>query len=215
MPINLRQIDQSNRDDHSYIRESDTCFFLHEYTKGLTWKQSAVTNLIQNLKRDPSYRGKPAWNHKQRTIDEVGRDLAGALLADWLKSATLVPIPPSKTKTHPSYDDRLIQILFAIQRYSGIKCDIRELILQTVDKDPTHTKDERRDIDALMADYRIDESLTSREPKQIGLFDDMLTTGAHFRAAKAVLEDRFPGVPIAGIFVARRMIPEVEINWDS
>ena len=41
----------------------------------------------------------------------------------------------------------------------------------------------------------------------IGLFDDVLTTGAHFRAASAVLKQSFPGVRIVGLFIARR-VPE-------
>lgn len=213
--MRLRQIDETNRSDHSHIRESDTCFFLHEYTKGLSWKDSAITNLVQNLKRDPSYRDKPAWRHKLRTIDEVGRDLAGALTREWLELATLVPIPPSKTPTHSSYDDRITQVLLAIRRHSGVQCDIRELLMQTVDKEASHTRDERRDIERLIADYQIQESLVNPPPKQIGVFDDMLTTGAHYRAAIAVLGGRFPGIPIVGIFVTRRIIPEVEINWGN
>jgi len=41
----------------------------------------------------------------------------------------------------------------------------------------------------------------------IGLFDDVLTTGAHYRAASAVLQQAFPGVRIIGVFIARR-VPE-------
>ena len=46
-------------------------------------------------------------------------------------------------------------------------------------------------------------SITSPPPRALGLFDDVLTTGAHFKAAQRVLQHRFPGIPIAGIFPAR------------
>jgi predicted amidophosphoribosyltransferase len=53
----------------------------------------------------------------------------------------------------------------------------------------------------------VDASLKAPPPSVIGLFDDMLTTGAHFRASEAVLQKAFPGVRIIGLFIARR-VPE-------
>jgi len=187
---------------------------LHEYTKGLSYKQSKVSDLIYNLKRHPSYKTRPeVWKYKLRAIDLVGRALAQNLNPKWLRIATLVPIPPSKTKEHPEFDDRMMQILLSIQKHSGISCDIRELIIQTVDKDPAHSKDEHRDIDKLKEDYKIDHSLID-PPATIGLFDDMLTTGAHFCACRDILVEKFHEVSIVGIFIARRMIPEQEIDLE-
>lgn len=34
------------------------------------------------------------------------------------------------------------------------------------------------------------------------------TTGAHFRAAAALITQALPGVPIVGLFVARRVFPD-------
>ncbi len=45
----------------------------------------------------------------------------------------------------------------------------------------------------------IDQALRDPDPQVIGLFDDVLTTGAHFRAASAVLKQSFPGVRIVGL----------------
>jgi hypothetical protein len=53
--------------------------------------------------------------------------------------------------------------------------------------------------------YQIDESLAAPAPKGIGLFEDLLTSGAHFKAAQEVLERRFPGVLVIGVFLARRV----------
>jgi predicted amidophosphoribosyltransferase len=49
--------------------------------------------------------------------------------------------------------------------------------------------------------------LTVPPPTDIGLFDDVLTTGAHFRAAHSVLKRAFPNARIIGLFIARR-VPE-------
>ena len=104
----------------------------------------------------------------------------------------------------------MTQVLNLLRPLTGAKCDVRELIIQTEDMEAAHTSDERPSPIEIRANYAIDEALTAPEPKVIGLFDDILTTGAHFRAAKVILENRFPSVPIVGIFVARRIIPEIE-----
>jgi predicted amidophosphoribosyltransferase len=53
--------------------------------------------------------------------------------------------------------------------------------------------------------YEIDENLADPEPENIAVFDDILTTGTHFRAAKRVLSERFPNARIFGFFIARRV----------
>jgi predicted amidophosphoribosyltransferase len=42
-------------------------------------------------------------------------------------------------------------------------------------------------------------------PRKIILFDDVLTTGASFKAAQTLLRENFPNAPIAGIFIARNI----------
>ena len=46
----------------------------------------------------------------------------------------------------------------------------------------------------------------------IGLFDDVITTGAHFKAAKSLLTERFGDVAIYGIFVARRVPRSLDVE---
>jgi predicted amidophosphoribosyltransferase len=46
----------------------------------------------------------------------------------------------------------------------------------------------------------------------IALFDDVLTTGCHFRAAKSILEKSFHEVEIIGLFIARRAPETMEIE---
>ena len=55
--------------------------------------------------------------------------------------------------------------------------------------------------------YRIDESLSEPEPAVVAVVDDLLTSGAYFRAAKIVLTRGFPDIEVVGLFLARR-VPE-------
>jgi len=52
-------------------------------------------------------------------------------------------------------------------------------------------------------------------PGVIYLFDDMLTTGAHYVAAARKLAEVIPGVPIVGNFVARRQVLNPFADFDS
>ena len=59
--------------------------------------------------------------------------------------------------------------------------------------------------------HYIDEKLINPKPKRIILFDDILTTGKYFAAAKQVLGKEYPGIEISGIFVARNVRPEDDV----
>ena len=63
-----------------------------------------------------------------------------------------------------------------------------------------------------MAVYHVDLSLVAPAPQTILLCDDVLTTGCHYRAAYTVLQAAFPGVPIIGLFIARRVPEAVDIE---
>ena len=158
-----------------------------------------------NFKKSVDRRGRPEWQHKERAIREVGQAFATAIKAEWLASVTLVPIPPSKEKNDPLYDDRMQRMLLAIPAAQPI--DIRELLVQQRTMEAAHDADIRPGPDQIAAGYQIDENLCEPAPKTIALFDDVITTGAHFVAARRVLQARFPQARIFGFFIARR-VPE-------
>jgi hypothetical protein len=47
----------------------------------------------------------------------------------------------------------------------------------------------------------------------MAILDDVLTAGTHFRAMSIVLSQRFPGVPIVGLFIARRVFPPAALDF--
>ena len=133
--------------------------------------------------------------------------LGEAINHEWLKRATLVPIPPSKGKDHPEYDDRMTVICEDIPVEFNL--DVRELVTQTTSMATAHGAEpgHRPDVDDLLAVYQIDEDLAEPTPEAIAIVDDVLTAGTHYRAMKRILSDRFPNVPINGVFIARRVFP--------
>jgi len=121
-----------------------------------------------------------------------------------LRAATLVPIPPSKARGDALYDDRILRILRRLDQ--GNSLDIRELIIQSETLETFHGENRLPPL-MLATKYRLDEALCEPNPNCVWLFDDVLTTGSHFKAVKQVILQRFPSIAVVGIFLTRR-VPE-------
>jgi predicted amidophosphoribosyltransferase len=115
---------------------------------------------------------------------------------------TLIPIPPSKLPTDPEYDTRVADIA----RMVSPNADVREIIVAVAARQPLHESEQRLTPDQLIAMLQIQEALCNPVPHNIILIDDVITTGCSFVACSTLLQARFPGVPISGIFAARRAV---------
>lgn len=203
-PIRFTEIDESNIDIHPRLTAEDRCLFLFEYTSGKRYDFSATNNLISTLKRKPGQKGQ---YYKEQAIGRCATCLREALNPDWLATATLVPAPPSKAVGDPAYDNRIERICRQIRP----NLDVRNLVRQTCSTAAAHEAGScRPSVEELLALYEIDETQAVPAPQRIGIVDDVLTAGTHFRALELKLHERFPGVPITGLFIARRVFPEIE-----
>lgn len=210
MTLRFTRIDDLTRRDHWHLTPEDRCFFFGEYTARAGYAFSETNNLILNFKKSPEKRGLPEWRYKGEAIRKVAGMYRDALPEEWLRTVTLVPIPPSKAKDDPLYDDRMLRMLEMLGR--GLDVDIRELILQHESMAAVHESENRPSPDELIRNYYIDETVAEPLPKAVALFDDLLTAGAHFKAAQSVIETRYPGVPTAGIFIARRVPRTIDVE---
>jgi hypothetical protein len=215
----LSQVDRLilESQDHYYLDDQDKCFFVGEYTARGGFKFSNTNQLIYNLKKSPNLRGTNQWFYKEQAIVTAGRTLRSVLGTGgnelWLRNTTLVPIPPSKVEGDPLYDDRIFRVL--CECGIGLKLDIRQLVHQRQAMLAAHESERRPRPREIADNYYIDEALAHPEPSAIGVFDDLLTTGCHFKAMKAVLNDRFPGVAVTGIFLARRVAETDDPNAET
>ncbi|GAA6153899.1 hypothetical protein [Pseudoteredinibacter isoporae] len=204
---NLTQLDASNYNDHHYLAPSDRCFYYGEYTARKGFDHSKTNQLILNLKISVEHKNTPRYHHKNRAMEQMASCLAkqgdpGAI--------TFVPVPPSKCKSDPCYDNRLVRIL---ELFGTIRkgVDYRELVNQSTSTRASHeSEDHRLTPDELEDLYVIDQSLLSNLRPTIVIFDDMLTTGSHFVAMRNVIQKAVPNAMIAGLFIARR-VPDSEI----
>ena len=200
--VTFTEIDELTRPDHFWLGVDDDCCFLGEYTAGEGYTHSETNSLISNFKKQPDRQGRPEWRYKEEATKQAAKAFRRAL-GPTPPAKTFVPIPPSKARNDRLYDDRLTKMLHAIWR--GQTADIREILYQSVSTGAAHQSSERPTPEEIQGNYEIDEELTTPAPTSIAIVDDLLTTGAHFRAASALLAGRFPAVPIVGLFIARRV----------
>ena len=197
----LIRIDKLNLHDHSEISSEDYCYFILEYTPGKGYDHSTANNLISNLKKKPSSMNVQEKYYKKKAIRVASSMLRDAINTKWLQNATLVPVPSSKIVGHDDYDDRMEQVCLGI----GSGLDVRSLVKQNRSMHSSHSSGSRGRItrQELLGVYYIDEDITDPAPTSIGIFDDVLTKGTHYRAMHKVLSERFPDARICGIFIAR------------
>ncbi|WP_313553125.1 hypothetical protein [Brevundimonas sp.] len=208
MTLRLLQIDETNVGDHWHLGAQDRCFYIWEYTSGRDFSFSQTNDLINNLKKKPTASA-AQLRHKDRAIGVCGEALRVTLNAEWLRTATIVPAPPSKSPAHPDYDERMRRVAQAIPHQ-----DVRALVRQAGDFVASHERANqglnRISLEELLEAYSIDEALVAPPPMRIAILDDVLTNGTHYLAMKTKLIERFPHAEIIGLFIARRVFPTPE-----
>jgi predicted amidophosphoribosyltransferase len=204
------KVDALTLPDHFYLDDQDICFYAGEYTAGAGHAYSETNQLILNFKKTVDKRGTAQWQYKERAIQQAADILRAAIKAD--AQITFVPIPPSKSKIDPLYDDRMLRLLQAT--CAGRHTDIRELVVQVQSAEAAHLADRRPTPDELIANYHLDERLAQPAPARIFIVDDVLTTGCHYKAVQQILTQRFPQARVAGLFLARRVPKSVDLDFD-
>ncbi|EMN8656223.1 hypothetical protein Q8W80_28070 [Pseudomonas aeruginosa] len=219
MPQRLSIVGELEMADHYYLTPQDKCYFWGEYTPyehtgGQGWNFSPTNQLISNLKKKMDKKGAPGWGYKQKAIEVVGRSFSefwkwGKLIE--LKTV-LVPIPPSKLRSDPLYDPRMLQVLNVINGAVGGGLDIRDCLIFKEDLGASHELMDRPSPDELYNNLEFDDGAGRCDdvPGVVFLFDDMLTTGAHYVACARKLKEVFPRVDVVGNFVSRRRFPSFD-----
>lgn len=204
--IKLQKIDESLIAEHSCLTPTDRCFFLGEYASRQGYQHSPMNQLIFNFKKPLHKTGQADWPYKENAVLEIAQLITSTASWHKLKAYTWIPIPPSVIKTEKEYDDRLLKVLAAMHQSHG-PLDIREILLQKNTREASHATGDRQTIKEHLENWFIDTRLLEPAPKHIAIFDDVITTGASFKAAQLLLQRAFPQATIIGLFVARAVFP--------
>ena len=189
----LLAVDEHVRTEHSFLTAADCCHCLAEYFPQRGYRANQPNQLIVNLKCLPSIasRDPRRMHYKLRAIDDIARALRGALSRSSVECATWIPIPPSRPARNADYDDRLQCILAAA--FVDYALDLRTAHHQSEATAADHVSARRSSAAALYRVLGLDRELLAREPlrERIVLFDDVLTSGKHYKCYLTLILDRF------------------------
>ncbi len=219
-PDRFTEIDDLTREDHCYLRANDKCVFLGEYTAKMGFAHSKTNQLIFNFKKPMDRKGQPEWKYKRRSIQMAAQSLFKAFGNADLREYTFVPVPPSKARNDPMFDDRMMTMLNMVSekvfQSKGYRLDIRELVVQMKSTTAAHDTNMRLKPEELAQLYAVQQNLLEGIQSNIVICDDVLTTGCHFRAMEMEIKSAVSGATIIGLFLARCTPEAIDISdFDS
>ena len=211
----LTLVGSREREQHHHLKPEHRCYYWGEYTawdftRGQNANFSETNRLIADLKVPVDQVGSIEWERKLQAIHEVSSAFAKFWrwheLAD---KAVLVPMPPSKSSSDPLYDARMERVVEGIGAKSNAPLSCVALLVSDGSLGASHQTNARPKVKDLVKSLSIDEAkVPARPPRMVFLFDDVLTTGAHFIACSTHVRRTFPQARIIGNFVARTRRPE-------
>jgi hypothetical protein len=178
-----------------FLDREDLCYYARDYISQGGYQASLGNSLISNFKKEDSKRNKPEWKYKLEAIDRFARELRPILL----DNVTVAAIPSSKVKSDPEYDSRMEDMLRILHKLHPT-LRIEEPFLARRSLQPAHKGGTRN---PQMIYDNLEWVGLSREIKQIVLIDDVITTGAHFKACQRILTERVPQIATFGVFWAK------------
>lgn len=186
----------------AFLDSGDECYYAREYISHGGYKASVANNLIINFKKSPRLRGTSQWQHKEQAIRQFARELAGGLG----KNLAIAPVPSSKNRTDPEYDSRLDDT------FSQLKSLRPDLFIERplevrANMAAAHLGGSRKISE--IAENLVWHGL-SRQSAILVFIDDVLTTGAHYKACVAKAREHAPDLRIAGFFWARTVWPATD-----
>ena len=186
----------------TYITQDDRCYYFLNYLPGEGYSASKGNDLILNFKKDIRYKDTNSWGYKILAIKQFANMLHGALGG---RICTIIPMPTSKPRGSQNFDDRLDQTAAMLGQIST-NYDI-QLCLDVKEECPAAHRGGERSPDALLQNIILTPPL-SPPKNNIILIDDVLTSGGHFKAAKAAILAKYPEADVIGFFLGKTIYIE-------
>lgn len=178
-----------------YLEDDDICYYARDYISKGGFQASKSNDLINNFKKPADRKGKPEWRYKKTAMQQFAKELS-----DILPDGILVTCMPSSiSKTDSNYDSRLEDTLQQLRKTRpNIIVEFPISVKQTTlaahsgaNRDPNQI-------------YRnLEWKGIQISSDKIVLIDDVLTTGAHFKACQRLIWEHCPGIDIIGVFWAK------------
>jgi len=180
------------------LSEGDECYYARRYVSGGKFGASEANQLIRDFKKPPDRRSKVEWRYKVHAIEQFAAELG-----QFIERGSLCAIPGSKRRDDRAYDSRLDDVLDILSSRN------RQIIVErpfevTVSHRATHDGGERS---AESFYEMLNWTGFKTNPEDIVFIDDVITTGAHFKACQRLIQEHCPGLKVYGVFWAKIIWP--------
>lgn len=179
-----------------FLVENDKCYYYYVYTPG-GYTISNDNSVVQNFKKDIARKGNKEWRYRDEAVDKFALMLHQTLRG---RNCTIIPCATSRPRGSLDFNDRLDVTVKKLGLLSP-NYDIQFCLDTIKELTPSHAGGPRNPTDIM---DNTGWTQPAQPPNQnIILVDDVLTTGAHFRAYKDIALQHYPSNNVMGIFLAR------------
>lgn len=179
-----------------FLKDGDWCYYYGNYTPG-GFSASEYNSMVQNFKKDISRKERDDWYYRNNAVDKFALMLHYALKD---RQCTIIPCATSKPRNSPNFNDRLDAVASKLGSLS-LNYDIQFCLDTIEERTPSHTGGTRNPAEIIK---NTRWATPTKTPNHIIiLIDDVLTTGAHFRAYKDIILKNLPNSNVIGLFLAR------------
>ncbi len=184
---------------YTYIEKDDVCIYARDYVGGHKGYQAGDTNsLILNFKKPSSKKNTDEWKWRENAVERFSTEISLLFKPD--STATITAIPSSKAKNDPKYDNRFEDLFEQLSKLRPkLRIERPVEIKQTIDA--SHRTGEREP--EIIKENYMWKGFKKETPKGLCLVDDILTSGAHFRAMSDFLRENKYNGKIVGVFLAK------------
>lgn len=187
-----------------YFLENDdlnNCYIAREYISRGGYNISDTNNLVQNFKMGCNVEDKRLY-YRTNAIKQFANELLELFRSDNFKKQTIIVIPSSKIKSDPKYDDRMDKVCEILKENEDIQIQIIEPIRRKQSRQARHTSDIRRNIDTEYQELEWISNDALSQGVTVILLDDIITSGASFKACQKIITEHWSDVNIIGVFWA-------------
>lgn len=208
-PSRWSRVDRVMLMDKHFLSEDDVCFYYLQVDTLRWWVESPhqqANSLMDNFKKSPTRYANNlgVLGHKREAVKTLAKAVASFLTevgGEALGPVSLVPIPTSRPRGSEGYDSRLDDLCQIVSGDVGFASYLP--LLDTVEfLGKTRYGEVERDPNVLARNIRVAAGALPRCRETVVLVDDVLVTGSHFAACKALLDGAAPVRLLVGLFLS-------------
>jgi hypothetical protein len=180
-----------------HLNSDDDCYYAKDYYSGTGYQGGEVNNDILNFKKAPNL---PGQNYRTEAIYKFAIEASVLIDCESKKTYAVTAIPSSKSKSDPLYTKRFEDFFSELSKIRPC-LDVIWPVSSKITITPAHIGGYRNPKN-IEENYQFD-GFKENAPDFILVFDDVLTSGAHFRAFKDFLIKSGYSGKVYGVFWAK------------